>query len=67
MATAGLLRFLERGLRPLARVVTDAGLVFLLVGAAWVFADSLGYRPLDFPAVSTARGRSRIRAGGAES
>lgn len=51
VALAGLLRFREQGLRPLAHVVTDGGMVFLLVGAAWAVADRLGYRPLDFPAV----------------
>lgn len=54
LALAGLLRLRERGLRAPLRggdLALDAGLVYLVVGAAWAVSDRLGFRPLDFPAV----------------
>lgn len=54
IALAGLLRLRERGLRAPLRgggLALGAGLVYLVVGAAWAVSDRLGFRPLDFPAV----------------
>lgn len=51
LAAAGLLRLRERGLQPVADLALDAGLVYLVVGAAWAVSDRLGFRPLDFPTV----------------
>lgn len=51
IALAGVLRLRGRGFHPLAGLALDAGLVFLVVGAAWAVSDRLGFRPLDFPTV----------------
>lgn len=51
IALAGLLRLRERGLCPVTELALDAGLVYLVVGAAWAVSDRLGFRPLGFPAV----------------
>lgn len=46
VAAAGIVRFRAHAERRIADIVTDGGLVFLLVGAAGVVADRLGHRPL---------------------
>lgn len=50
IALTGLARIFRRGLTPLAQLCSDAGMVYIAVGAAWAVADRLGIRPLDFDA-----------------
>jgi YndJ-like protein len=52
LAATGLRRVSRRGLGPLASLCRDAGLIYAAVGAAWLMADRLGWRPLGFdPAI----------------
>lgn len=52
LAATGLRRVSRRGPRSLASLCRDAGLIYAAVGAAWLLADRLGWRPLGFdPAI----------------
>jgi hypothetical protein len=51
LALAALGRVYQRGLRPIALLTIDAGLVLVVVGGLWAVADRLGIRPLQFDAV----------------
>lgn len=51
IAWCGLHRLWKRGLRPLDEVCLDFGLIFVVVGGAWVVSDRLGFRLLDFETV----------------
>ncbi len=48
VAVAGLDRLRREGFRSPAQLAVIAGLVYLGVGGAWLLADRLGVRPLDF-------------------
>lgn len=50
MAAAGLLRFWQPDRKP-ADVCLDVGLIFVVVGGAWVVLDRFAVQPLGFPAV----------------
>jgi hypothetical protein len=47
-AVLGLARLRQRGLRPVADLGIDAGLVFVAVGGVWAVAACLGYAPMGF-------------------
>ncbi|MFI5356986.1 MAG: YndJ family transporter [Opitutales bacterium] len=51
MALVGVMRIGRRGPRPVADLVRDAGLVYALVGGAWLLADRAGLQLLGFDPV----------------
>lgn len=51
VALYGLTRAWDHIRGPLHDLTFDAGLVYIVVGGAWVVSDRLGFRPLDFDSV----------------
>ncbi len=51
IAWCGLVRVWRRGVRPLAELSVDAGLIYLAVGGVWAVLSRYGARPLNFDPV----------------